>query len=228
MASIRFLLSRFSSLFVFTAVLFVCAGTFEYTGGWIYLGTNGAANLISFLAIRSNTELLSERAKPGSGTKHWDKILLGLSAMIYLMIIVTAGIDAGRYHRLPSISWPLVLPGGVLTYTGLHLFLKAQKENRFFSSVVRIQTERGHEVCQTGIYSVVRHPGNLGMMISLSGLPLLLGSLWSAVPTLAAILIMWIRTYLEDKTLNAELHGYLEYAAKTKYKLIPLVWIVYP
>ena len=226
MANNRFLAGRFVPLFVFTAVLLLCAGSLDYTAGWIYLVTNSIANLISFFAIRSNPELLSERAKPGRGTKRWDKILLGLSGIIYLIILATAGIDAGRFHKLPGLSGPPLVLGVGLTFAGLYFFLKAQKENKYFSSVVRIQSDRGHEVCQTGLYSVIRHPGNLGMIISLSGLPFLLGSLWSAVPTLAAVILMWIRTDLEDKTLKAELCGYPEYATKTHYRLIPFVWLV--
>jgi protein-S-isoprenylcysteine O-methyltransferase Ste14 len=89
---------------------------------------------------------------------------------------------------------------------------------------VRIQKERGHVVCDTGLYKLIRHPGYLGMAISLMGLPLLTSSFWSIIPTALAIILMLVRTSLEDKTLQNELDGYIEYTLKTRYRLIPFVW----
>jgi protein-S-isoprenylcysteine O-methyltransferase Ste14 len=89
---------------------------------------------------------------------------------------------------------------------------------------VRIQKDRGHVVCDKGLYKIVRHPGYLGMIISLMGLPLITTSTWSIIPTLIAIILLLIRTSFEDKTLTDELDGYIEYTRKTRNKLIPLVW----
>ena len=103
-------------------------------------------------------------------------------------------------------------------------FLSARKENKFFSSVVRIQADRGHEVCNTGIYKIVRHLGYLGMILSLSGFPLITGSLWSTTTTATAIILLIIRTFKEDEALKNELSGYTEYVQKTKQLLIPKIW----
>jgi protein-S-isoprenylcysteine O-methyltransferase Ste14 len=99
-----------------------------------------------------------------------------------------------------------------------------RSQNNFFSTVMRIQKDRGHVVCDTGLYKIVRHPGYLGMIISLMGLPLITTSVWSIIPTFIAIILLLIRTSLEDKTLISELDGYAGYTRKTRYKLIPLVW----
>jgi protein-S-isoprenylcysteine O-methyltransferase Ste14 len=111
-----------------------------------------------------------------------------------------------------------------LIIIGQILFLTARSQNDFFSSVVRIQKDRGHVVCDTGLYKIVRHPGYLGMIISLMALPLITTSIWSIIPTLIAIVLLLIRTSLEDKTLINELDGYVEYTKKTQNKLIPFVW----
>src|ERR1035437_1202418 len=100
----------------------------------------------------------------------------------------------------------------------------SQKQNKFFSSTVRIQTNREHIVCETGLYKIVRHPAYLGSIIQSLGFPLLFGSLWSIIPICLSIILLITRTNLEDKTLKNELKGYLEYSNKTRYKIIPYVW----
>jgi protein-S-isoprenylcysteine O-methyltransferase Ste14 len=55
-------------------------------------------------------------------------------------------------------------------------------------------------------------------------MPLLLGSWWAAIPGVLNIILFIIRTSLEDKTLQAELRGYAEYAQKVRYRLVPGVW----
>ncbi len=134
-----------------------------------------------------------------------------------------AGLDSGRYHWSPDFHLSLILTGILLTASGQFLFLLAQKQNRFFSSTVRIQSDRDHTVCDTGPYKIVRHPAYLGSVIQAAGFPLLFGSLWSIFPAAVLIVLNVVRTYLEDKTLRAELIGYKEYTHKTRYMIIPRI-----
>ena len=97
-------------------------------------------------------------------------------------------------------------------------------ENRFFSSVVRIQTDRGHVVCDSGPYRIVRHPGYAGNMLALLGIVLALSSLWTLIPAAAALVIAVIRTTLEDRTLQEELPGYKEYARRVRYRWFPGIY----
>jgi protein-S-isoprenylcysteine O-methyltransferase Ste14 len=224
MEKVKLLIKGFVSNLVFTAILFICAGRINYTQGWIFLSANIMSTLMNYFTIYKNSELLNERSKLGEGIKSWDKLLLGLSALIYVIIIVLAGLDSGRFQWTPNFSWIISISGVILLVIGQILFLTARSQNNFFSSVVRIQKDRGHVVCDTGIYKIVRHPGYLGMIISLMGLPLITTSVWSIIPTLIAIILLLIRTSLEDKTLINELDGYVEYTRKTRNKLIPLVW----
>lgn len=100
----------------------------------------------------------------------------------------------------------------------------ALTENRFFSSVVRIQTERGHVVCDSGPYRFVRHPGYAGNIIPLFGIVLALGSVWTLIPAVVAFIITVIRTVLEDRTLQEELPGYRDYAQRVRYRLMPGIY----
>ena len=118
----------------------------------------------------------------------------------------------------------MYLLGIILTALGQILFLIAQKQNKFFSSTVRIQKDRNHVVCETGLYKIVRHPAYLGSIIQSLGFPLLFGSFWSIIPICILIILFIIRTNLEDRTLKNELKGYLEYSEKTRYRIIPYVW----
>ena len=224
MEKVKLLIKGFVTNLVFSAILFICAGRINYTQGWIFLSINVLSTLLNYFTIHKNSELINERSRPGEGIKSWDKSLLGLSAVVYVIIIVLAGLDSGRFLWTMNFNWNISLSGVILTLIGQILFLTARSQNTFFSSVVRIQKERGHVVCDTGLYKFVRHPGYLGMIISLMGLPLITTSIWSIIPTLIAIIILFVRTSLEDKTLINELDGYIGYTNKTRHKFIPLVW----
>lgn len=219
-----YILKHFVGTFIFFLVLFFSAGRLDYWQGLIYVIIGLIMFTLNYTVLRPDSELLNERTKPGEGSKKWDKVLLGLSFLITITMYALAGLDSGRYHWSPNFHWSLSLIGIFLTASGQLLFLLAQKQNKFFSSTVRIQTDRDHTVCNTGLYKIVRHPAYLGSIIQLLGFPLLFGSLWSILPVGLLIVLHVTRTYLEDKTLKEELSGYLEYSLNTRYKIIPNVW----
>lgn len=209
---------------VFFSILFISAGRIDYWQGLVYSGIGLIMFVLNYTVLSAETELIAERSKPGKGTKQWDKTILILSLPVTILMYITAGLDSGRYHWSPDFNPGLYLAGIILTLTGQLLFLTAQKQNRFFSSTVRIQTDRNHIVCDTGLYKIIRHPAYLGSIIQSAGFPLLFGSLWSMVPVCLSIILILIRTSLEDKTLINELKGYSVYTLKTRYRVIPYVW----
>jgi len=89
---------------------------------------------------------------------------------------------------------------------------------------VRIQTERGHTVVSGGPYRFVRHPAYLGVILLVLSSPIMLGSSWALIPGVICAVLMIVRTALEDKTLQAELPGYVDYTQQTRYRLLPGVW----
>ena len=219
-----YVLKHFIGTFVFFSVLFISAGRLDYWQGLIYVIIGLIMSVLNYTVFRIDAELLEERSKPREGTKEWDKKILGLSFLVTIAMYVTAGLDSGRYHWSPNFHWSLMLLGIILTIIGQLLFLIAQKQNKFFSSTVRIQTNREHTVCETGLYGFVRHPAYLGSIIQSLGFPFLFGSLWSSIPICLSIILLITRTNLEDMTLKNELKGYLDYANKTRYKLFPYLW----
>jgi protein-S-isoprenylcysteine O-methyltransferase Ste14 len=219
-----YILKHFIGTFIFFLILFFSAGRIDYWQGIVYVIIGLIMGTLSYTLLKPDSDLLAERSKAGEGSKKWDKSILGLSFLVTIAMYILAGLDSGRYRWSPDFHWSLTLTGIFLTASGQLLFLLAQKQNRFFSSTVRIQTDRGHAVCDTGLYKIVRHPAYLGSVIQSLGFPLLFGSLWSILPVGLLIVLHLARTYLEDKTLKEELGGYLEYSLKTRYKIIPFVW----
>jgi protein-S-isoprenylcysteine O-methyltransferase Ste14 len=96
--------------------------------------------------------------------------------------------------------------------------------NRFFSAVIRIQTDRGHHVVSSGPYRIVRHPGYVGGLTYWMPVSVALGSAWALIRSALFLIVTVIRTALEDRTLHRELPGYPEYAVRVRYRLIPGVW----
>ena len=195
-------MKHFIGTAVFFSFLFIAAGRLDYIQGILYVAIGLAMSVVGYTILKVDGDLLVERAKPGENTKSWDKKILLLSFLSTIVMYIVAGLDSGRYHWSPEFHWSLIALGAVLTALGQFLFLLAQKQNSFFSSTVRIQTERGHQVCDTGLYRVVRHPAYMGSMIQALGFPMIFGSVWSILPVIVLLMLLIVRTHLEDRTLR--------------------------
>ena len=210
--------------FFIPLVLLSCGGDFGWWQGWVYsvliflVGVGGR-----ILAENRHPGLLVERATSATklNVKSWDKVLAPLMAIsLSLPLVIVAGLDH-RYEWTPEFPFWLNISGLVIVALGYSFATWALVENRFFSSTVRIQLDRGHVVCDSGPYRIVRHPGYAGNILSLPGIVLALGSVWTLIPAAVALIIAVVRTVLEDRTLHDELPGYPEYAQRVRYRLIP-------
>jgi protein-S-isoprenylcysteine O-methyltransferase Ste14 len=209
---------------VFLCILLLSAGRLDYWPAWVYAAIGMLTNTLMRLILRRHPALARERSKPGPGTVAWDKQLLALGALLTLAMLVVAGLDSGRFGWSPRVSWTWSACGVLLSLAGTGVFLAAMQENRFFSAVVRIQSDRGHAVCDTGPYAIVRHPGHAGMILGTLGFPLIFLSAWSAIPVLLAIALMVVRTRMEDAFLEQNLEGYRDYQRATRFRLVPGIW----
>jgi len=208
-------------------VLLVCGGDFDWWEAWGYSLLIVAAGIGGRIwAERRHPGLLAERQNTENfrNAKAWDKVLAPLMALsVGFPLVIVAGLDH-RFGWSPAFSLWLIVPGFVLTSLGYAFAAWALVENPFFSSVVRIQTDRGHVVCDSGPYRLVRHPGYAGNIPPLLGIVLALGSVWTLIPAAVALIIAVVRTALEDQTLQEELPGYRDYARRVRYRLIPGIY----
>jgi protein-S-isoprenylcysteine O-methyltransferase Ste14 len=155
--------------------------------------------------------------------KGWDKVMTFVSMPFYIPYLVLPGLDAVRYRWSHVPLWAKVACFIVIVASFLWISW-IMKENTYLSRFVEIQEDRGHKVITTGPYKFVRHPMYISAMILMIALPIALGSLYALIPMAFIIVFIIVRTHLEDKTLHRELEGYVEYAQKTKYRMLPGIW----
>ena len=206
---------------------FLASGDWGWDLGWLYTGSMLLYTLISrMIAIRLHPGFARERATASAmqDTKSWDKWIVPLIALwLPLLAVLIAGLDQRLNWSAGLPDWVHWLGLGLLVF-GYAVGTWAMAVNAYFSSHVRIQTDRGQTVISTGPYAIVRHPAYITGAIAMCGIPLLLDSLLAFPPIILLIVGIVIRTALEDKTLLAELPGYQEYAEKVRYRLVPGVW----
>ena len=143
--------------------------------------------------------------------------------LVLLVIPILAGLDAGRY-RWSQLSIAYGSAGIFLYLAFFLLFHWAMLTNRHFEGSARIQKDRAHKVITDGPYAFVRHPGYVAMIFAGLADSLIIGSLYALIPAVLAVIVVIIRTLLEDRMLLNELEGYSDYARKTKYRLVPGIW----
>jgi len=207
-------------------IFFVSAGRLDLYQAWFYFGVIFVYSILNLVALaKFSPELLRQRLLvKREGSKLWDEILMrACNIMLLFVLPFIAGLDVGRF-RWSSLSVYYVPLGFVLFVVGGFLTTRAMIENPYFETTVRIQEERSHRVITTGLYQVVRHPGYLGGVLFGVSIPFVIGSVFAFIPAGVYVLLMIIRTWLEDRALQKELNGYLEYTKHTKYRLSPRIW----
>jgi len=202
------------------AALFVSAGTIAIAAFWVYLGIFAAVFVASLLWL--DPDLARERMRPGGKR---PPLGLRLFAAVLLVHWVIAGLDRGRFHWSDDVPAWLQAGGLVTVAAGYALCLWAMAVNRFFSSVIRIQTDRGQHVIVAGPYAVIRHPGYAAGIVIVVASGMALGS-WLAAAFLVITSMPFLlhRAVTEDRILQAELSGYRAYAERVRWRLLPGIW----
>ena len=221
---LKYMLIGILAISVLVLVLLILAGRFDYWQAWLFGSINIILVIFLFAFFTDKIGIIRERMHPGSGTKWWDKLFWALYGPMNLAIIIVAALDAGRFRWSPEFSYVVYILGYVLYLIANSLHLWAILANEFYTSTVRLQDERGQFVIESGPYRLVRHPGYLGIILMLLCIALLLGSLWALIPFAIVLILLILRTALEDKTLYNELDGYRHYMQKTRYRLFPGIW----
>ena len=211
----------FSVFILQGVILFVSAGTFFWGWAWLLLSASVLLMLINSMVLPR--ELIEERGKKKENVKKWDRILTSVNIIPTLLLYIFSGLDY-RYHWSGDVSTTIHIAGFVLFVSGSLLFAWSMASNKFFSTLVRLQSDRQHTVATEGPYQYIRHPGYMGYIIFSMATPIALGTFWGLVFSGITSLLLIVRTALEDATLKQELPGYIEYTEKVKYRLLPYLW----
>jgi protein-S-isoprenylcysteine O-methyltransferase Ste14 len=206
-------------------VLFSPAGTMNWPMAWVllivYLGGMLLTNL--WLAMQ-RPGLARERLIIARSSEKWDLRLIGIVNFFLLAVMLPlSGLDH-RFGWSPAVPTAVSI-AALLLFTAMFGFMAwSMSANDFFSSVVRLQSDRGQTVADKGPYRRLRHPGYLAMILQFLAIPVILGSVWALIPALAVGAVYIYRTDREDKFLREKLPGYKEYANRVRFRLIPGVW----
>jgi protein-S-isoprenylcysteine O-methyltransferase Ste14 len=211
-----------AGLFVVAAAvaLFAAAGTVAILGFWAYLAILAVVMIISFAAL--DPDLLRERMRPGGER---PPLALRIFSLVLFMHWIVAGLDRGRFHWSDDVPGWLQGACLLMVAAGYALALWAMRVNRFFSSVIRIQTDRGQQVVSTGPYAFIRHPGYAaGILIIAASGPALGSWLAAALVVIFSLPFLLYRVITEDRILQVELAGYSDYSGRVRWRLFPGVW----
>jgi protein-S-isoprenylcysteine O-methyltransferase Ste14 len=200
---------------VIAAIIFISAGRSDLPHVWAVLGI--LAVFSALMAASADPGMIRERLKPGPGNR--DRLTRPVGTAMLLAHWVLAGLDVGRFHWSP-VPRDVQLAGVIGYAVAMAVVFWAVYTNPFYSSVVRVQTDRGHHPVVEGPYRFVRHPGYAGTMFGVFAGGLALGSWLAMVPLLVLGVLFVRRTLLEDRLLQQELAGYADYARRVRYRLL--------
>ena len=213
---------------LFAVALMWPAGIWNWWEAWVMVALWTAFGLVMTpYLLRHDPELLAERMKLvplHKDQKTWDKVLMTLFLILGIALYIVPGFDVVRYEwSEPLPVWMRVF--AIVLHLPCFVMLGwVMRENTYLAQVVKIDKEREHQVITTGPYALVRHPMYTIVIVLLFAVPVALGSRYALILAVFLMALLVVRTYLEDRTLHAELAGYPEYARHTRYRLIPGVW----
>ena len=218
---IRKILIRFSFLpLVLALLIFLPAGTFNYWQVYVYCGILVVPIIfVLFYFLKNDPKFLERRTKAKEKEKQQIHIAI-LSTLIFLAGFIIPGLD----HRFgwSSVPMNIVLLADLIILLGYLIIFFVFKQNSYASRIIEVDEEQ--KVISTGLYSIVRHPMYVGVLIMYIPTPLALGSYWGLIPFALLPLSLALRILNEEKVLSENLPGYKEYCQKTRYRLIPYIW----
>lgn len=214
-------ISKYSiGILIVGLLIFLPAGTFVYTNGWLLMAILFIPIFFAGLILLwKNPALLESRLK-SKEKQEGQGVLVKLSALMFLGGFIAAGLD----FRVDGPSLPrwLSIAAAVLFLAAYLLYGEVLRENTYLSRIIEVQ--KGQKVIDWGLYAIVRHPMYAATVLLFLAIPLVLGSIWAFIIFLAYPFMITKRIRLEERLLERELEGYKAYQKKVKYRLIPYIW----
>jgi protein-S-isoprenylcysteine O-methyltransferase Ste14 len=220
----RYAIRETMGIVVMGVALFWSSGQINWWPAWASIAVMLAwITATSIVIFRFNPDLLAERLGPRKGAKHWDTAIMSILGLTQLVRYIVAGLDQ-RYGWTGGFPLAAQIAALTVCILGYALVVWATASNTFFSQIVRIQFERGHAVATGGPYHYLRHPAYVGAILYELAVPVLLASWWALIASGLNAILLILRTALEDRILQAELTGYVEYARQVRHRLLPGIW----
>ena len=211
----------------FGALLLIPAGTWQWTEANQFLYCYGFLTLVStvFLAIKAPRSLEARMEMPMNESQPLSDRIATTFLLVFLVgWFLFIPIDVFYLKLLATPQQMIQILGGILSLFGYGIMLLALYQNEFATPVVRDQSERGHELRDTGLYGLVRHPFYTGFILFCIGMALWLQSYATLIVGLLPLTALIGRIYAEEKILQETLPGYREYMSRTRNRIIPFIY----
>ena len=201
-------------------LLFLPAGTLEYSGAWLFLVLLFLPMLGMGVVLLAKAPHLLEKRLNHKEKEKAQRGVVALSGLMFPVGFVLSALDF-RFWWSEVPVW-LVILSAILFLVGYAMYAEVMRENAYLSRTVEVQ--EGQQVISTGLYGVVRHPMYFATLLMFLPIPLILGSFWGLIPFAAYPVLIAVRIFDEERVLTEGLEGYAEYKKQVKYRLIPFVW----
>ena len=201
-------------------LLFIPANTFEYWNAWLFMGILFIPMFIAGIILMiKNPMLLKSRLDIKEKEREQKQVILYSGLMFFFGFVI-----AGLNYRFSWVILPniVVIIASILFIISYILYAEVLRENTYLSRTIEVQ--KNQKVVDKGLYGIVRHPMYSITLLLFLTMPLILGSIISFVIFLIYPFIISKRINNEEKVLEKELKGYIDYQKKVKYRLIPFIW----
>lgn len=201
-------------------LVFLPAGSFSFMNGWLFMGILFIPMFLAGIVMMFKNPALLEKRLDAKEEQGDQSLVVKLSGLMFLVGFVVAGLGYRfGWYMLPK--WA-VIAVAVVFLASYVLYAEVMRENTYLSRTIEVQENQ--KVVDTGLYGIVRHPMYAVTLLLFLSIPLVLGSVYSFVIFLVYPVLIAKRIKGEEKLLEKELEGYIEYKKKVKYRLIPYIW----
>ena len=201
-------------------LIFLPAGTLSFYNGWLLLGILFIPMFFAGIVMMlKNPDLLKSRLNAKEKRRE-QSLVVTLSGLMFVAGFVVAGF--GFRFNLYTLPKGVSIGAAVVFLVAYILYAEVLRENSYLSRTIEVQENQ--KVIDTGLYGIVRDPMYSVTLLLFLSMPLVLGSIYSFLIFLAYPFIIVKRIKDEEKFLEKELDGYVQYKQKVKYRLIPFIW----
>lgn len=213
-------LIKYSLGLIMVSMLLFIPGTIEYWNGWLFIGLLFIPMLIAGIILMiKNPELLKERLDIKEKENAQKQVII-YSGLMFITGFIIAGLNY-RY-KWSLLSNKIVIIASVIFIIAYIMYGEVLRENNYLSRTIKVSEKQ--KLVDTGMYKIVRHPMYFITVILFLTIPLILGSIFSFIIFMIYPIIIAKRIENEEKILEKELDGYIEYEKSVKFKLIPYIW----